>query len=686
MFKFNGSLLMKPLKFPMKTVPLVLLLLCLISFGLLIPWLGFYWDDWPFILMGRLQGARGFIEFFKYDRPYSGWLYILISPILGSKPYLWHFFSLFLRWMTTVAMWLSLRSLWPGRLREITWMTFLFAIYPSFNQQPVSVTYAQGWLDYLLFFVSVGCMIQMVRSPRRFWIYLAISIITLCLNLSISEYFIGLEVLRPIFLWLVLRPVYGNWEHRIKKVLVLWSPYLIVTLAYISWRLFFVKISGGDPNRPELLFDLISQPFPTLVHLCQVILQDFSHIVLGTWYETIKPELIDLTRSFFLVGFLISLFSAVMVAFYLSHLQSNEMESSPKGDKWLHQPILIGFIAVLLGSLPAWITNRQAIVGLYASRFGLAAMFGISMLVIGLIEWFSSRKFPKIVLISVLIGLAVNYHIYTANQYRWSWEKQSRFYWQLFWRAPYIKPNTAILSDGEIFPYVGIYSTSTGINLLYPQPENSTSMAYWFFSLGRGLWRDTEELIQGSVLSEDFRTFSFKGESLDSLVLFYEPVGGRCLWVLSPDDVDNDKLPKLTTDVAGISNLDRIVQEPPKPWQIPQNIFGHEPVHDWCYYFEKAELAAQMGDWQRVAELGLEAERNGFHATDARELISFIEGYARSGMLSLAEQWTIRAYRVNPLLESRLCKLWTTIENDSPSSSALNSVLTTVRDRIKCVP
>ncbi|MCJ7723556.1 MAG: hypothetical protein MUP03_05450, partial [Anaerolineales bacterium] len=94
----------------------------------------------------------------------------------------------------------------------------------------------------------------------------------------------------------------------------------------------------------------------------------------------------------------------------------------------------------------------------------------------------------------------------------------------------------------------------------------------------------------------------------------------------------------------------------------------------------------QMGDWQRVAELGLEAERNSFHATDARELISFIEGYARSGMLPLAEQWTIRAYRVNPLLETRLCKLWTTIENDSPSSSVLNSVLTTVRDRIKCVP
>jgi hypothetical protein len=39
--------------------PLASLLLLILSFGLLIPWLGFYFDDWPVILMAQLEGASG---------------------------------------------------------------------------------------------------------------------------------------------------------------------------------------------------------------------------------------------------------------------------------------------------------------------------------------------------------------------------------------------------------------------------------------------------------------------------------------------------------------------------------------------------------------------------------------------------------------------------------------------------
>ncbi len=43
--------------------PLALLVLLILSFGLLIPQLGFYWDDWPVILTGRLAGAAGYQAF-----------------------------------------------------------------------------------------------------------------------------------------------------------------------------------------------------------------------------------------------------------------------------------------------------------------------------------------------------------------------------------------------------------------------------------------------------------------------------------------------------------------------------------------------------------------------------------------------------------------------------------------------
>jgi len=36
---------------------------------------------------------------------------------------------------------------------------------------------------------------------------------------------------------------------------------------------------------------------------------------------------------------------------------------------------------------------------------------------------------------------------------------------------------------------------------------------------------------------------------------------------------------------------------------MPEDIFGKEPPHTWCYYYEKAELARQAGDWEQVAKL-----------------------------------------------------------------------------------
>ena len=49
---------------------------------------------------------------------------------------------------------------------------------------------------------------------------------------------------------------------------------------------------------------------------------------------------------------------------------------------------------------------------------------------------------------------------------------------------------------------------------------------------------------------------------------------------------------------------------PPAPGSSPTGnpvmpaIYGPEPVHGWCYYFERASLAAQTADWGAVTEAG----------------------------------------------------------------------------------
>ena len=50
-------------------------------------------------------------------------------------------------------------------------------------------------------------------------------------------------------------------------------------------------------------------------------------------------------------------------------------------------------------------------------------------------------------------------------------------------------------------------------------------------------------------------------------------------------------------------------------------IYGPEPAHGWCYYFEQAELAAQDGDWVRVAALGDKAFSLNHYPNDPVETI-----------------------------------------------------------------
>jgi predicted membrane channel-forming protein YqfA (hemolysin III family) len=82
------------LKLPGWTVPVVLLVLCILSFGLLIPSLGYYWDDWAKISVSRLFGLSGYWAYYAEDRPLSSWTHILLTPILGYRPIAWHIFVL----------------------------------------------------------------------------------------------------------------------------------------------------------------------------------------------------------------------------------------------------------------------------------------------------------------------------------------------------------------------------------------------------------------------------------------------------------------------------------------------------------------------------------------------------------------------------------------------------------------
>jgi len=675
---------------PSWTTPVGLLVLLGISFGPLIPALGFYWDDWPVILTAQLHGTDGFWRFFEYNRPFSAWIYIVTFPIMGTKPLHWQIFALALRWLTCVGLWWALTLTWPRQKHLTAWIVFLFAIYPIFAQQSISVAYTQHWVSYLLFTISLGGMLLAQRLSHRgsrwYWPVVFLSVAAFLLEIFSMEYFTGLELLRPFLLWIVAAELFVSRSDRVKSVPKGWFPFLGGAAGFLTWRFFFIRLAEADDNSPRLLSQMLVTPLVSLKRFGEMTLQDLVFLFVRAWTDLINTK-IDLSDRFLLLTWGIAMVVMVVTFVYL-YRNEDRFQGQPERISVYKQGLLLGAFATVLGILPVWATDRQVTAGMYANRFGLASMLGTSVFLACLIGWLVSDRRKQVMILSLLVGMASAYHLQTANEYRWVWVKQSRFYWQLKWRAPQLEPNTAIFSEGEIFQYVGLYPTSAAINLLYLDRMDTEELSYWFYSLGRDFAHGMPNFLKGAKLSTNLRNYTFQGHTKNGIVIEYI-FDNDCLQVLEPGDETAPNVEPFTRQAVQNSNLSRITQGPGNPGTPPDSIFGPEPERGWCYLYQKGSLARQQGDWSQVVALADQAIASGYHPTESSsntpfEWLPFIEGYAHAGRWQEAQDLSLAAFEKDRRIDAKMCSLWDSLASQAPASQARNSAAAAVRNQIKC--
>jgi hypothetical protein len=74
-------------------------------------------------------------------------------------------------------------------------------------------------------------------------------------------------------------------------------------------------------------------------------------------------------------------------------------------------------------------------------------------------------------------------------------------------------------------------------------------------------------------------------------------------------------------------------------FQVPPAIpFGSHPPHGWCFYYEKASYARQLGNWDDVLSLGEQAISQGFFAKDQIEWMPFLQAYSRADNIQRVEE------------------------------------------------
>ncbi len=670
----------KDIAMPEWAAPAFIFLVCFFSFGILFSRLGFFQDDWHHVFYAYWQGAQGLQRFLTVDRgPFAYVVYVFFFRLLGFSPAWWHWSLMFIRFLTAIVFWFSLRQIWPGKNGLTTWMAVLFAIYPIFMLQPLSVAYTLHWVMYLIFMLSLFLMLFAVRHAKAYVALTALAVLFEAVHLVFIEYFSGLELSRLIFLWLVFSnlPARARWKKTFQCAL----PYLITLVLYVIYRSSFSVLFGYDRFTIfQTLGGLVHAPLTGLAALLQSMFQDIVYIVFSPWYSAIEPSLIDLTRPSTYLIFGSAAGFAVVAYFVLSRLEKIGKENDPSAAG--RQIALGGLLSVILAILPFWLAGFSIFQKnlLWSDRLALAAMVGASMIVTGGVHTLIEKPVYRNLVLSILLGLGVGLQVQTARSYQASWDKQEQFYWQLYWRAPSLQTNTFIVSDQEILFYMGIYPTAFAINMLYPQVTAPPAASYWFNAGFEHV--NWETFNQGQPVSFEKYATTFTATAPDVLAITFEPGQGQCLWILRPGFADVRGLTPPAYTWMTVSNMSRIQSESQSV--PPPAVFGNEPDHSWCYYYEKADLAGQFHEWQKIAGLWQDAGKNGYRANTGIELLPFIEAYARLNDWETARKITVQADVLPDRPASVLCDLWRNLESTTTPSTGRDAAIASVEGRLGC--
>jgi hypothetical protein len=662
--------------------PVLTLAVCVYCYGILLGRLGYFQDDWHHVFYAYWQGAGGLQRFLITDRgPFAWPVYAAFFRVLGFSPAAWHWSLMIIRFLTAQVFWLGARRIWPGANSLTAWIALLFCVYPIFTLQPLAVAYTLHWTMFLVFMLSLLLMLEAQARPRFIAGLTAGALLLEATHLALIEYFAGLELARPVFLWLLFSGLQRR-ERFLMTARRAW-PYLLILGLYAVYRSSFATIFGYDRFETlTTLTELLRSPLAQLTNLVQVGLQDTIFILLSQWYGAVEPSIMDFTRPSTIV-ILASILGFAALAYAIFARAERRQGATPTSAKPL-EVFVAGLGVVVLSMLPFWLTGFSIYQKnqLWSERLALAAMPGASMLVVGLVFGLVERPAYRRALLSLLLGVGVGLQVQTARAFQASWDKQRDLYWQLNWRAPSLKPNTLLVSDQEILFFMGIYPTAFAINLLYPQVTEPPEASYWFNAGFEHM--NFDRFAAGT--SDAFEKYATKFIAYpdDVVSITFEPGLGQCLWVLRPDMVNAGGLTPAAKTWLAISNLSRIQMTPGEV--PPASIFGREPERSWCYYFEKADLARQYGQWAEVRASWRQAEAAGLRAANGVELVPFIEAAARQGDWGEAQAITGRAQNLPDRSTSLFCDLWRELAGSTPSSQDRDRIVAEVQDDLKCQP
>ena len=314
----------------------------------------------------------------------------------------------------------------------------------------------------------------------------------------------------------------------------------------------------------------------------------------------------------------------------------------------------MGLLGVGAGVVPIIIANRVVTFERF-SHYALPASLAAVTFIVGLVYMLADTRI-RLATLSALIGLSVLTHHAVAAQVRNEETLINDFWHQVAWRAPALRAGTMLVVN-----YAGInYADGSDIVwgpanfIYYPQPQRQVPVTVPIAAAR--MEADTpRNILEGAQLDTTYIIVNEIRYNFDNLLVISMPSENSCIHVLDTKwaelSIADTALIALAAPRSRIENI--LMDE--KLHTPPAIVFGEEPSHGWCYYYQKAQLARQKADWDAISKIAGEVTRLDLHPNDQVEWMPFLQAAAMSGDVKQVKQISTRI-NVEKLYKQQACQ------------------------------
>ena len=594
-----------------------------------------YRDDWYYTLDRLIGGPGVFQQMFSIDRPIRGPFFEIYYQLFGIQPLPYHLASYVWRLLGGLAALWLFHLLWPRQQRAGLVLALLFIVFPGYTRWMEGFEDQPRIFSSFLEVLSIVLTLKAIRAGGRLsrtaaWLG---SILTGWAYIALVDFSIGMEVFRFLCVFVLVshEQVQLSFLKKSVRALQSWAIAAVIPAGFLFWRLLLFHDTRKATDLGLQLSALTGSPLVTGATWLIRLFQSAANVAFLSWGASTLQSFFGLRLSDVAFGLLIA---AVSVAglWLADHLlasgidQEDQIATEAAPSSWQMEAIAMGLIGIFAGVLPVIVANRYVNFTVYSHYALPASLAGVTLLG-GLIHTISSRR-VRLGVVSVLVLFAVLTHVSISAQILNEENTIGQFWQQVAWRAPGIRPGTTLFVNYPGVDYQGNIDAVQGpANFIYYATKtNQIPVTYPLYALPEQ--SDTiQSILTGGKKGDGYRTHG-GAINYDNVLVISQPSASACVHLIDQHwplfSVDDSEQILLTGPRSNIQNV-VTGQASSKPAEF---IFGPEPAHQWCYYFEKAEMALQTADWGAMAALGDEARQKGFRPADTAEWIPFLQAYA----------------------------------------------------------